>query len=556
MEPKKSSILILKNVHLSIGNNKILKALSFQIRKNEIVSIVGESGSGKSMIALCLMGLQPKNAKIEGAEFTFELKDLKKLTSEQWRINRINKLGIVFQEPQTSLNPSIRIEKQLLEVLQLNGKFSSGKSQIIIKKVLEDVLLTNTNSLLKAYPHELSGGQKQRIMIAIALLCKPKLLIADEPTTALDVTVQKEIIQLLKSLQKKYQMSILFISHDLALVKQLADRVLVMHKGTIVESGNSSTIFQNPRHPYTKGLLFARPEMNARLKRLPTINDYQKGNFKIKYISKSTRKRRHEKIYAKKPILEVIKLEKIYLKKSWYGKPKRFKALNPISFSLYRGESLGLVGESGCGKSTLAKTLVFLDPATSGKILWMGNKINPINKIQIKELRNNIQFIFQDPYASLHPQKTIGSTIEEVLYCNYSINKDDNRLRMLKLLKQVGLSQELIKRYPHEISGGQCQRVAIARALAVEPKVLICDESVAALDISIQAQVLNLLNDLKEELGLSFIFISHNLAIVKYMSDRIMVMREGSLIELQEADTLYINPKNNYTRKLIQAIPN
>lgn len=555
MQSEKKSLVVVQNASLSIGNLSILKGLSFTIEQQELVAIVGESGSGKSMTALMLMGLQPKKATLEAELLTFESRDLTTLTPSDWQKRRGNTLGMVFQEPQSSLNPTQRCGKQLLEVLKIHRNISSKEGTVQVTKALEEVQLHDTKRILKSYPHELSGGQKQRIMIAMALLCKPKLLIADEPTTALDVTVQKEIIELLKSLQKKYKMSVLFISHDLALVKQLADRVLVMYRGSIVESGTSTVLFKNPKHPYTKGLLFARPEVGVRLERLPTLKDYQSGTFSPKIVSLSKRQERQDKIYATSPLLEVKELEKSYVMKGGWGKPSHFQAVKPISFSLYPGETLGLVGESGCGKSTLAKTLVCLDPLTAGALYWQGEKIDPKNKAQVGQLRKDVQFIFQDPYAALHPYKTLSATLEEVLLVHDSKNNNTIRERALELLAQVGLDSEFAHRYPHELSGGQRQRVVIARALAVGPKVLLCDESVAALDISVQAQVLNLLNDLKNVLGLSYLFISHDLAVVKYMSDRVMVMQDGELVELQEADALYQNPKNKYTKKLIEAIP-
>ena len=555
MQSEKKPLVSVQNASLSIGGHPILKALSFTIEQQEIVAIVGESGSGKSMTALTLMGLQPKKATLNAEQLTFESQDLRTLTPQEWQKRRGNTLGMVFQEPQSSLNPTQKCGNQLLEVLQIHRKMNFREGEKLVKKVLDEVQLYETKRVFKSYPHELSGGQKQRIMIAMALLCKPKLLIADEPTTALDVTVQKEIIELLKSLQKKYKMSVLFISHDLALVKQLADRVLVMYQGSIVESGTSKFLFKNPKHPYTKGLLFARPEVGVRLERLPTLKDYYDGDFVPKKISSIKRQNRLKKIYSETPLIEVRELEKSYVKKNGLGSTSRFQAVKPISFSLYPQETLGLVGESGCGKSTLAKTLVCLDSATSGALYWQGVKIDPKNKSQVGQLRKDIQFIFQDPYAALHPYKTIRSTLEEVLLVHYSKNKVAVRKRALELLDQVGLTSEFAHRYPHELSGGQRQRVVIARALAVGPKVLLCDESVAALDISVQAQVLNLLNDLKKALGLSYLFISHDLAVVKYMSDRIMVMQEGSMVELQEADALYENPKKTYTQKLIEAIP-
>ena len=555
MSKEKNPLVEVENASLYIGKNKILKNLSFKIYTKEIVAIVGESGSGKSMTALSLIGLQPKQAIINATQMIFDNQNLMTFNSKDWQKNRGNTLGIVFQEPQSSLNPSIRCGKQLFEVLQIHRQLKIKQKEELVKQCLRDVQLNDYKRILKSYPHELSGGQKQRVMIAMALLCNPKLLIADEPTTALDVTVQKEIMELLKSLQKKYGMSILFISHNLAIVKQLADRVLVMHEGRIVESENSNVLFQNPKHNYTKGLMFARPEIGVRLERLPTIKDYSNRMFKPKKTSLSKRLEKHNEIYAQKPLIEIKDFEKNYFNNNWFRGKSSLKALHQTSFSLYPGETLGLVGESGCGKSTLAKTLVYLDPATSGEFFWQGVKVAFNNKNHIDQLRKDVQLIFQDPYSALHPYKTVGRALEEVLFVHSSKSNIDYSRRVIELLSKVGLDSEYRNRYPHELSGGQCQRVVIARALSVEPKVLICDESVAALDISVQAQVLNLLNDLKRDLGLSYIFISHDLAVVKYMSDRIMVMQNGSLVELQEADKLYKNPENAYTKKLIDAIP-
>ena len=550
----KEFLVEVVNASLLINNEYILKNISFYIGKEEIVGIVGESGSGKSLTALSLIGLLPENSKLKAKNFIFNYQDLRGLSSKDWKSIRRSKIGMVFQEPQSSLNPSLTCEKQLLEAVKNDKKIDSTKKKELVKKVLNEVQLFDDKRIAKSYPHELSGGQKQRVMIAMALLCNPKLLIADEPTTALDVTVQKEIIQLLKSLQVKYKMSILFISHDLSLVKKLADRVLVMNNGKIVESGDTNKIFRNPNHNYTKGLVFARPDNKIRLERLPTVLDYQSNNFKPKIITSSKRKIFHKKLYSQKPLLKVKKIRKNYIKEKWFGKPSIFEALKPISFSLYPGETLGIVGESGSGKSTLAKTLVFLDPPDSGELMWLGKVINPRNKLQVNSLRKKIQFIFQDPFAALHPFKTVGSTLDEVLWVHESKNKKKNNYRVEKLLEQVGLSFKYVNRYPHELSGGQRQRIVIARALAVKPEVLICDESVAALDISVQAQILNLLNDLKSNLKLSFIFISHDLAVVKYMSDRVMVMKDGKLIEIQESDALYESPNKKYTQKLVDSI--
>lgn len=550
----KEFLVEVVNASLHINNQYILNNISFYIGKEEIVGIVGESGSGKSLTALSLIGLLPKNSKLKAKKFSFNYQDLRKLSSKDWQSLRRSNIGMVFQEPQSSLNPSLTCGKQLLEAVKNDKKIESSKKKQLIKKVLNEVQLFDDERIAKSYPHELSGGQKQRVMIAMAILRNPKLLIADEPTTALDVTVQKEIIHLLKTLQSKYKMSILFISHDLSLVKKLADRVLVMNNGKIVESGDIDKIFKNPNHNYTKGLVFARPDNKIRLERLPTVLDYQSNNFKPKIITSSKRKIFHKQLYSQKPLLEVKRIRKNYVKEKWFGKPSIFEALKPISFSLYPGETLGIVGESGSGKSTLAKTLVFLDPPDSGEIKWLGKVVNPRNKLQVNSLRKKIQFIFQDPFAALHPYKTVGSTLDEVLWVHKSKNNKKNNFRVDELLDQVGLSSKYASRYPHELSGGQRQRIVVARALAVKPEVLICDESVAALDISVQAQILNLLNDLKSNLNLSFLFISHNLAVVKYMSDRVMVMKDGKLIEIQESDTLYETPNKRYTQKLVDSI--
>ena len=550
----KEFLVEVVNASLHINNQYILNNISFYIGKEEIVGIVGESGSGKSLTALSLIGLLPKNSKLKAKKYSFNYQDLRELSSKDWQSLRRSKIGMVFQEPQSSLNPSLTCGKQLLESVKNDKKIESSKKKQLIKKVLNEVQLFDDERIAKSYPHELSGGQKQRVMIAMAILRNPKLLIADEPTTALDVTVQKEIIHLLKTLQSKYKMSILFISHDLSLVKKLADRVLVMNNGKIVESGDIDKIFKNPNHNYTKGLVFARPDNKIRLERLPTVLDYQSNNFKPKIITSSKRKIFHKQLYSQKPLLEVKRIRKNYVKEKWFGKPSIFEALKPISFSLYPGETLGIVGESGSGKSTLAKTLVFLDPPDSGEIKWLGKVVNPRNKLQVNSLRKKIQFIFQDPFAALHPYKTVGSTLDEVLWVHKSKNNKKNNFRVDELLDQVGLSFKYASRYPHELSGGQRQRIVVARALAVKPEVLICDESVAALDISVQAQILNLLNDLKSNLNLSFLFISHNLAVVKYMSDRVMVMKDGKLIEIQESDTLYETPNKRYTQKLVDSI--
>ncbi|NRA91666.1 MAG: ABC transporter ATP-binding protein, partial [Psychroserpens sp.] len=421
----------------------------------------------------------------------------------------------------------------------------------------EKVKLPSPDRIFKAYPHEISGGQKQRVMIALAIACKPKILIADEPTTALDVTVQKEIIELLKQLQKEEQMSILFISHDLALVSEIADRVIVMYQGRIVESGTSSEVFLNPKNTYTKALLNSKPSLDVRLKRLPTVSDFLEGTTTDTIISTEDRKKAQNKLYSQPPLLEVLNLEKEYLSTSgWFSKPDSFKAVNQISFELYEGETLGLVGESGCGKSTLANAILLLDKATSGEIRYRGTNINALSKIEERRLRKDIQIIFQDPYASLNPRLTVGKAIMEPMKVHHiGKSNKERKVMVMELLQKVGLDPNFFDRYPHEFSGGQRQRIGIARAIALQPKLIICDESVSALDISVQAQVLNLLNDLKDNFGFTYIFISHDLAVVKYMADQLIVMNQGKIEEMDDADRIYNDPKKAYTKKLIHAIP-
>jgi peptide/nickel transport system ATP-binding protein len=555
---KQKLLLEVSALTLKIEDKTVLDTLSFELAENEILALVGESGSGKSLTALSLMGLVPKKAKLHAERLLFKQKELLELDQKAWQQIRGNSIGMVFQEPQSSLNPSMRCGKQLVEVLKQHTQESKKSQTEKVLKALIEVQLQDPQRIFKSYPHELSGGQKQRVMIAMALLCEPQLLIADEPTTALDVTVQKEIIELLKRLQKRRKMSILFISHDLTLVRRLADRVCVMYKGQIIENNTTELLFTKPKEAYTKGLLNARPSTQSRIFPLPTLNDYQRGGFKGQHQTAKERQLHHTILYQLKPLLEVKGLEKKYYGQSTlFKKKKGFQAVAPLSFSLYPGETLGLVGESGCGKSTLARALIYLDPPTAGEVYFRGRKIVPTDRQLMREMRQKIQFIFQDPYASLHPLKRIGQAIEEVLvYYSDSKNKSASRANALNLLAQVGLSASFFDRYPHELSGGQRQRIVIARALATNPELLICDESVAALDISIQAQVLNLLNELKNKLGLSYLFISHDLAVVKYMSDRVMVMKEGALIEAQEADLLYHAPQHSYTKKLIAAIPN
>ncbi|WP_394801240.1 ABC transporter ATP-binding protein [Hanstruepera flava] len=558
MEP----VLTVKNLSISFFSNQIEKEIihniSYALNPNEILGIVGESGSGKSVSTLAILGLLPKNiSKIKNGEINFRGENLTKLSPKAFQSIRGNDIAMIFQEPMSSLNPSMRCGEQVQEILQLHTSLSKQEIKVETLQLFQKVKLPDHNRVFKAYPHEISGGQKQRVMIAMAIACKPKILIADEPTTALDVTVQKEIILLLKQLQREEQMSVLFISHDLALVSEISDRVLVMYQGQVVEQGPVTEIFNNPKHTYTKALINSRPPLDVRYKRLATIKDFMDETVDKTIVTKTQREVNHETLYSKPPLLEVINLEKEYLSKSgWFSKPESFKAVNRVSFKLYEGETLGLVGESGCGKSTLSNAVLLLDKATSGTILYKGANITNLSKKAIRNLRKDIQIIFQDPFASLNPRIPIGKAILEPMRVHNIGTSDKERKNLVyELLKKVGLDSSFFNRYPHEFSGGQRQRIGIARAIALQPKLIICDESVSALDISVQAQVLNLLNDLKENYGFTYIFISHDLAIVKYMSDNLIVMNKGEIEEMGDADVIYDHPKNDYTKKLIHAIP-
>ena len=556
---KKENIIEVTDFSLSIEGKPILKDVSFTIAPNEIVAMVGESGSGKSLTALSLLGLLPKTkTTIDSGSISFQDSSLLTLTEKEWQKIRGNQISMVFQEPQSSLNPTMRCGVQVDEIIQqhFRNKFTVQERKAKVLEAFERVKLPEPERIYKAYPHEISGGQKQRVMIAMALMNEPKLLIADEPTTALDVQVQKEIIDLLKDLQKQTQMSVLFISHDLSLVSQLADKIVVLYKGEVVETGTPIEIFKHPKERYTQALIQARPTPNQRLKKLPTIEDYNTNTASHEVVDPKDRSLRLKNLYAQEPLLSVQNLSKTYIStEGLFGKKRHFTAVHDLSFDLYPGETLGLVGGSGCGKSTLGRALVYLDKPTSGTIYYKGQSLEGLNAKQIRALRTDIQFIFQDPYAALHPQKKIGDAILEPLIAHDIVPPSDQKDRVLSLLQQVGLDALFFDRYPHELSGGQRQRVVIARALAVDPKVLICDESVAALDISVQAQVLNLLNELQEKLKLSYLFISHDLSVVQYISDKIMVMDEGRLVEYKEADELYRNPKQLPTKKLLEAIP-
>ena len=557
-----ANLIDVNNINISFFKDKIekqiIKNISFSINKNEIVAVVGESGSGKSISSLALMGLLPKHvSKITSGTIEFQEKNIVDLSEKEFQTIRGKEIAMIFQEPMSSLNPSMRCGKQVEEILKQHFKLSTSEIKAEVLNLFDKVKLPNPERIYKAYPHEISGGQKQRVMIAMAIACKPKLLIADEPTTALDVTVQKEILELLKDIQTETKMSILFISHDLSLVSELADRVLVMYKGEIVEQGLTQNIFNTPKNNYTKALIAARPSTDFRLKQLPTISDFMADTVNNAIISDADRIKNHKTLYAQAPLLEVIDVEKTYLSKTgWFSKDQTFNAVDGVSFKVFPGETLGLVGESGCGKSTLGNAILQLDKATSGKILYKGKDIVHLNRSEMRTLRKDIQIIFQDPFASLNPRLTVGNAILEPMKVHHIESSDLARKeKVIDILEKVGLDATAFDRYPHEFSGGQRQRVGIARTIALEPQLIVCDESVSALDISVQAQVLNLLNDLKAQFGFTYIFISHDLAVVKYMADQLLVMNKGKIEEIGDADVIYASPKREYTKKLIHAIP-
>ena len=553
-----NSILKVNNLNITFGNNEVIHNISYHLNKNEILGIVGESGSGKSVSSLAILGLLPKKiSKITNGSIVYNGDDLTQLNSKAFQKIRGLKIAMIFQEPMSSLNPSMTCGDQVEEILLQHSNLSKKQVKEETLTLFEKVKLPQPERVFNAYPHEISGGQKQRVMIAMAIACKPDILIADEPTTALDVTVQKDIINLLKDLQAQTKMSIIFITHDLALISEIAHRVLVMYKGEIVEQGEVETIFKNPEHNYTKALINSRPTLNSRLKILPTIQDFLNDSISDAIITTEERQKHHKKLYSKPPLLEVINVEKEYLTKSgWFTKPQHFKAVNNVSFKLYEGETLGLVGESGCGKSTLGNAILQLDKATAGSILYKGTDITKLSKKETRVLRKEIQIIFQDPYSSLNPRIPVGEAILEPMKVHNLFNSDvERKAQVIEILNKVGLSEDYYNRYPHEFSGGQRQRIGIARTIALQPKLIVCDESVSALDISVQAQVLNLLNTLKIDFGFTYIFISHDLAVVKYMSDQLLVMNQGKIEELGDADIIYSDPKKEYTKKLIHAIP-
>jgi peptide/nickel transport system ATP-binding protein len=555
--------------------NTILKDVNFNIKKGEVVGIVGESGSGKSITALSIMQLlKPNIANYKSGQILFtnnlnnKEEDIMQMSEKKLQKLRGNRIAMIFQEPMSSLNPVIKCGQQIAELLLLHHKTTKKEVKNKIFTLFEEVMLPKPERIYNAYPHELSGGQKQRVMIAMAMSCHPDLLIADEPTTALDVTVQKGILELIKKLQQNYEMSIIFISHDLGVIAEIADRALVLYKGEIVETGTIKNLFNNPQHPYTQGLLACRPPIHCRLKHLPTVEDFitkqnenntnDKFHHEANICTTEERNRHLRKIYALPPILKINNLYKKYpIRKSGLFNQKEFiTAVDHVSLDVYEGETLGIAGESGCGKTTLGRLIIQLIKPSSGSIIYKNQDLNLLNNKELTKIRKEIQMILQDPYSSLNQRITIGSAIiEPMLIHHIGHNHQERKNLAMELLIRVGLEENHFYRYPHEFSGGQRQRISIARALAVNPRFIICDESVSALDISVQAHILNLLNELKKEFQFTYIFISHDLSVVKFISDRIAVMQSGKIVEINEADELFLHPKTNYTKHLIQAIP-
>lgn len=557
-------VLEVRDLGISFRNTHAVNRISFQIPKGKTLGIVGESGSGKSVTALSIMRLISAPGTIDSGSIDFrnrsgKVANLLSLSEREMRQYRGNEISMIFQEPMTSLNPVYTCGFQVMESLRLHTSLSKQEAHAKAIELFNKVELPRPEKMLKAYPHQISGGQKQRVMIAMAISCNPSLLIADEPTTALDVTVQQNILELLRQLQEGEKMSTIFISHDLGVIAEIADEVLVMYKGNIVESGSVLDIFENPQHPYTQGLLACRPPLGKKLHRLPTIGDFMESSEpKEKTPTESPS---HSQTHSQTPPTPLLKVEGLKtwfpLKKAFLSKGQKYvKAVDDLTFEVFAGEALGLVGESGCGKTTLGRSILRLEEPTAGEVFFENKSLTKMSSAQMRAVRKEMQIIFQDPYSSLNPRMPIGKAImEPMLVHGLQGDAAGRKAKTIELLEKVGLSESHFDRYPHEFSGGQRQRICIARALAVEPRFIICDESVSALDVSIQAQVLNLLKELQEEFGFTYIFISHDLSVVRFLCDRVMVMKEGKIVEMGLAEDIYTNPTSPYTKKLLEAIP-
>ena len=571
--------------------------LSVEIQEGKTLGIVGESGSGKSVTSLSVMKLLSQTAQIESGSISFLGRDLVRLPEPEMRRIRGKEISMIFQEPMTSLNPVYTVGFQVMEALTLHQGISKNEARKRTIQLFDEVGIPEPDQRVDSYPHEMSGGQKQRVMIAMALSCNPKLLIADEPTTALDVTIQAQILDILRELRDRRGMSILFITHDLGVVAEIADDVAVMFRGKLVEYGSVLEIFSTPKHPYTRGLLSCRPRLDSKFKRLPTVEDYMEvttdadgevvvverklDSDRLKHFESAGRGRLlHTKPelealgYAldievattdtqtvgidELPLLDVEGLHVHFpIRKGLFSRTIGYvKAVDGISFRVYRGQTLGLVGESGCGKTTSGRAILRLIEPTSGCVRFDGTEIGSLSPSQMRQMRNRLQIIFQDPYGSMNPRMTVQSTLVEPMKIqNIGVNAQDQRDRAVALLEEVGMEADHLPRYPHEFSGGQRQRICIARALTVEPEFIICDESVSSLDVSVQAQVLNLLKDLQEQRGLTYIFISHDLSVVKFMADMMAVMNEGKIVEFGPSENIYADPTEDYTKRLIDATP-
>lgn len=548
----RDNIVETTNLKISFGDFVAVKGISFAVEEGKTLAIVGESGSGKSLTALSLMGLLPKGAAISGSlqlNTNNQAYNLHAVDNTQWQQLRGKEMGMVFQEPMSSLNPVMKIGKQLAEVILTHQQVDNQTAKQQAIEWLRKVQLPNPETLYERYPHQLSGGQKQRVMIAMAMCNKPVLLIADEPTTALDVTVQQEVIALMRNLQQEHQTAMIFITHDLALASQIADEVLVMYQGEVMEYGKAADVLHNPQHAYTKALLACKPNAANKGKRLPIVSDFLNGEMPAATQQTDAS--------IGDTILQVNNLRVWFTEnKDWLGRPvDYFKAVDDVSFELKRGEVLGLVGESGCGKSTISRSLMGLLPVHEGQIVFNGEDIAKLHTKEWTRIRRQIQMVFQDPYASLNPRMTVGDMLIEPMRTHNIVPRSELQKEAQRLLDMVQLPVDSMKRYAHQFSGGQRQRIGIARALALRPQLMICDESVSALDVSVQAQILNLLKDLQREFNLTYLFISHDLNVVHYISHRVMVMQAGHIVEAGDATQVLQQPHNDYTKRLIAAMP-